>query len=378
MLFWSFVLAFVLAILYYISPTYNVVQVEQKPMADTMVAAFVNTHQAAKRLMYTDTVGTKQVTQQCDGTDSAGNPIKVDCVDAIGTPVKIDVEDTSSRKITFNYKGIMNSFKTSAADCANTVGNGVLSVACAPTQDGGKLYSIGSLAEINPDDIDKMLPTIPVDKLGDITSAVACIADESSDTEIKTNADGSITTSYKKTTPYLTFDCAGKKNGGIGDYVITYMQAPDSEHAAMSRNELWRSGILRRTKGSHECGVLWPATGFTLNEGVYDYTVDNGNITGTVASSAEIGAIERRKYDIDAEYVLDNSRRFTISVPKAITDVLKQDEALKNDMDSGYLLFCITPISDIRASFEWKCTHGYGKYKIMDGDTVVKDCATGE
>jgi len=343
MLFWSFILAFVLGILYYMSPVYNVVDMEQKPQADTMVSAFVNTHQAAKRMMYTDK---GSVTNQCDSTDDSGNPIKIDCLDDEGNP--IEVEDTSQRVITFTYKTAMADLKDGlSVDCSvspecifSQISKGEYPTSPVP------LYSQGALATINADDMRKMLAVVPenddgTDKFSDITSMVACISNESNETDE--------TGMLKTTDSYLTFDCKGGKSKGVGDYVITYMQAPDSQKSTVARNELWRSGILRRTKGSHECGVL----------SLISKNKDNRT---------------RQKYDDNAEYVLDNSRRFTVSVPKAITDVLKQDSTLKNDMDSGYLLFCITPIDDIKASFEWKCNHGYGKYKIMDGTTMVQDC----
>ncbi|MBO7258198.1 MAG: hypothetical protein J6V11_04585, partial [Alphaproteobacteria bacterium] len=238
MLFWSFVLAFVLSILYYMSPVHNTVQIEDKPLADTMVATFVNAHQAAKRLTYTDKGKLKTVNKKCDSkcdtTDEEGKPIQVDCkVDCLenGNPIEIEVEDTSERKITFTYKQAMAGLTGgSLPDCSSE------------SKDPACIFS-GILSEriaiINPDEIKKILPWVDALQNGvdmyNITSAFACIkAGETSS---------------------LTFDCQGGKSGGIGDYVITYMQAPHSD--GIGRNELWRSGILRRTKGSHECGVLW-------------------------------------------------------------------------------------------------------------------------
>lgn len=331
MLFWSFILAFVVGILYYVSPTYNVVQVEQKPQADALVATFVSAHQAAKRMMYSDVAGTKEVNKK----------------DKDGNPILIEVEDTSKRMITFTYKTAVKNLGavTTCSAEGNIKGSGIFETSCETSSSSGTetpVYSVGNLVHIKTDELKKALPSSHEFEDEPVTSAIACISNKG------TNSMGNEVT----TEPYLTFDCKGGKSGGVGDYIITYMQAPDSEKSKMARNELWRSGILRRTKGSHECGVL-------------SLIDDKDNR-------------KRQKYDENAEYVLDNSRRFTVSVPKAITDVLSKDTALKNDMDSGYLLFCITPIDDIRASFEWKCTHGYGKYKIMDGATVVKDCATGE
>ena len=350
MLFWSFILAFVVGILYYVSPTYNVVQVEQKPQADALVATFVSAHQAAKRMMYSDVAGKKEVNKQCDSTNAEGKPIKVDCKDKDGNPILIEVEDTSKRMITFTYKTAVKNLGAACSAEGNIKGSGIFETSCeTPSSSGTEtpVYSVGNLVYIKTDELKNALPSSHKKVTSQfenepVTSVIACISNKG------TNSMGNEVT----TEPYLTFDCKGGKSGGVGDYIITYMQAPDSEKSKVARNELWRSGILRRTKGSHECGVL-------------SLIDDKDNR-------------KRQKYDENAEYVLDNSRRFTVSVPKAITDVLRKDAVLKNDMDSGYLLFCITPIDDIRASFEWKCTHGYGKYKIMDGDTVVKDCATGE
>lgn len=350
MLFWSFVLAFVLSILYYMSPVRNVVQVEDKPLADTLVSTFVNAHQTAKRLTYTDKGGVKTVNKQCDSkcdtTDEEGNTIqvdcKVDCLNEFGNPIKIEVEDTSKREITFTYKQAMAGLTGgSLPDCSSEpkvpacIFSGILSE---------------GIAIINPDEIKKIL--LGLDYIGEtgvltnrlethnITSAFACIkAGE---------------------TPSLTFDCQGGKSGGIGDYVITYMQAPDSQKSTVARNELWRSGILRRTKGSHECGVLWKT-----NAGRITLTARKYNADGDIEEfqrTIDIGS--RKKYDENSPYIMDNSRRFTLSVPTLIGEALAEDDALASDMTDGYLLFCITPMDDIKASFEWKNSHGYGVYQI--------------
>ena len=363
MLFWSFILAFVLGILYYMSPVYNVVDVEQKPQADTMVSAFVNTHQAAKRMMYTDK---GSVTNQCDSTDDSGNPIKIDCLDDEGNP--IEVEDTSQRVITFTYKTAMADLKDGlSADCSvspecifSQISKGEYPTSPVPS------YSQGALATINADDMRKMLAVVPknddgTDKFSDITSMVACISNESNEKDE--------TGMIKTTDPYLTFDCQGGKTGGIGDYVITYMRAPGSSRASSSsdeaaRRELWRSALLRRTKGSHECGVLWKTNAGKITLAVEEFqrTIDIGS---------------RKKYDENSPYIMDNSRRFTLSVPTLIGKAIEESsdnvdadgngkKDITEDMELGYLLFCITPIDDIRASFEWKNKHGYGVYQITD------------
>lgn len=373
MLFWSFVLAFVLSVLYYMSPVHNTVQVEEKPLADTLVATFVNAHQAAKRLTYTDTAGKKTITKQCVDIDSDGKSFSVDCIDAEGNPIEIEVEDTSKRVITFTYKEKMH----------NLIGketSGFLSVdstATATALDSSRKYSDGTLAYIDQTEIEKILPGVSFDEY-DITSAFACI------TNVGTDGVNNTTV-----VPYLTFDCQGgkgggtggkdesetAKTGGLGDYVITYMQAPKSE--GLARNELWRSGILRRTKGSHECGVLWKTVGGEIT--VYAYGYKDSDVDKSTLHEKKVSIPARKRYDETSPYIMDNSRRFTVSVPSLIGDVLAQESALAADMSDGYLLFCITPMDDIRASFVDKCKRGYGKYKIVDTapdrtQTPVWDC----
>ena len=359
MLFWSFILAFVLSLLYYMSPVHNVVQVEDKPLADTMVATFVNAHQAAKRMMYTDMAGTKTVNKQCDGVSPEGKPIKVDCQDEDGLPIPIQVEDTSKRTITFTYKKAMKS--ANKAPCAEKEPQCIFDEVKEGIVPINAQYSHGGLAIINPSEIKKMLHGVTETAFYDynITSAVACISNLANEKDEKGN--------YKNTVPYLTFDCKGGKGNGVGDYVITYMQAPTEEHSIIARNELWRSGVLRRTKGSHECGVLWETKNGELSLMVNNY--QDGKI---IEKSQNIQVDARKKYDKDSPYILDNSRRFTVSVPKVIGEQLAKDVALRSDMKSGYLLFCITPIDDIKASFEWKNKNGYGIYQITDSTTKTK------
>ena len=365
MLFWSFVLAFVLSMLYYMSPVHNVVQVEEKPMADTLVATFVSAHQAAKRLTYTDTVGKKTITKQCVDIDSDGKSVSVDCVDAEGNPIKIEVEDTSKRVITFTYKEKMQGLKTSATS------DFLKKEETLSALDSSRKYSDGTLAKIVPDKIKRFLPAVSNEtfKEYNITSAFACITDAAE--------DGGTTNAY------LTFDCQGGKGGGmggkneseeakkagIGDYVITYMQAPKSE--GLARNELWRSGILRRTKGSHECGVLWKTEDGEIT--AYFYGYKDGDVDKSTLHERKISIPKRKRYDETSPYIMDNSRRFTVSVPTLIGQaVAEEDAALASDMQDGYLLFCITPMDDIKASFESKCDKGYGTYTIYY-DTVSKD-----
>ena len=386
MLFWSFVLAFVLSILYYMSPVHNVTQVENKPLSDTMVATFVNAHQAAKRLTYIDTAKTICVKVDDKGEvekDSNGLPIKKPCIlkddGTIDKEKNFEVEDTSERTITFTYQQAMKN-ANNYSSC--TSGDKRPECIFYEVQNGGD--SRGGLAIINPDEIKKMLPGLIVNKdrktedifqkyVDDygLTSAFACITNVGTDgTTIQ---------------PYLTFDCQGGKNGGIGDYVITYMQAPSDEYSTIARNELWRSGILRRTKGSHECGVLWKTNNIDdepyMNVNSYAYK-DNNLIEGNVRIS--LGT--HKKYDKKSPYIMDNSRRFTLSVPTLIGKVIEESpdnvdadgngkKDITEDMESGYLLFCITPMEDIYRSFKFRCEKGYNHYKtIIYNGTVLENC----
>ena len=53
MLFWSFVLSFVMAILFYAYyPRTDQITIVEKPQAESAVMAFVNSHQAAKKMIY--------------------------------------------------------------------------------------------------------------------------------------------------------------------------------------------------------------------------------------------------------------------------------------------------------------------------------------
>ena len=372
MLFWSFVLAFVLSILYYMSPVHNTVQIEDKPLADTMVATFVNAHQAAKRLTYMDKAGKKNIIKQCDNDFGTG---KTDCLDENGNPIEIEVEDTAKREITFRYKEYMQGLKNNPTSYFLSKEDTLSAL------DSSRQYSDGTLAYIAHTEIKKILPWVKnrdgynVLYMYNITSAFACI------TDVATDGD--------TTTPYLTFDCQGGKGGGtggkdedekdktpsLGDYVITYMQAPPSDGDSIGRNELWRSGILRRTKGSHECGVLWKTQKKSNDDDGYKITVKarKSNADGDIEETErEIHIDSRKRYDKDSPYIMDNSRRFTVSVPALIGDALYNlkdsggNYYLREDMESGYLLFCITPMDDIKASFKDKCKRGYGKYIIKE------------
>ena len=337
MLFWSFVLAFVLSILYYLSPVHNVTQVEDKPLSDAMVATFVNAHQMAKRMTYKSTSDVKTVNKQCDVTDAYGRIIKVDCRDDKGNFIPISVADPTSRTLTFTY---------------------AVSVEESPT-----LWW-----DINPADIKQMLPALTdadFDDLG-IVSQVFCISNDGAEydeagrlyrcnTENIYDKNDNLIGCKPTSKPYLTKKCKGQKGNGIGDYLVTYMLPPEDEYIG---KELWRSGILRRTKGSHECGVLWK-------------TNDDKTINLSSGEEIEVGA--RKKYDENSNYILDNSRRFTLSIPKVIGDNIPLD--YKEAMSNGYLPFCITPIEDIYRSFKLKCQKGYNHYKtITYNEIVLEDC----
>ena len=336
MLFWSFVLAFILSILYYLSPVHNVVEIEDKPLSDAMIATFVNAHQAAKRMTYKSEAEVKKVNKQCDVTDIYGQQVKVDCTDNAGNPVMINVTDPTSRVITFTYAGSVQESKTPWWD-------------------------------INPEDIKAVLPAVIDTDLDDlyIISQVFCLSNDGAVydtngqiTDCKTESiydkENNRIACKPTSEPYLTNICKGKKGNGMGDYLVTYMLPPEDQYVG---KELWRSGLLRRTKGSHECGILWKTM--------------NGKIK--LSSGRVINVEPRTKYDKNSPYILDNSRRFTVSVPKAIGE--KVETEFLEDMKTGYLPFCITPLEDIYRSFKFRCEKGYTHYKkITYNDTVLEDC----
>lgn len=299
MLFWSFVLAFVLSILYYMSPVHNTVQIEDKPLSDTMIATFVNAHQMAKRMTYRSTSDPRTITFTY--ADSVKN----------------------SSELWWNIETTDIALMLPTLTDIDLYGLGIVSQVFCISNDGAVYNEIGKLVSCNAEEIRD-------EKNGDL---IGC----------------------KPIEPYLTKKCKGQKGNGIGDYLVTYMLPPGDEYIG---KELWRSGILRRTKGSHECGVLWQTRA--------DKTIK-------LSSGEEIDVGARKKYDEKSPYIMDNSRRFTLSIPKVIGDKISLDYS--EVMSSGYLPFCITPIEDIYRSFKFRCEKGYNHYKtITYNDTVLEDC----
>lgn len=263
MLFWSFILAFVLGILYYnLYPWSNMVEVRDKPLAESAIIGFVNSHQSAKNALYHFE------------EDSEGN-----------------------RVIVLDYVNQMP-----------------LVSASKPETDQSGLYLFDpqnpdllsdKFGHINQTLRNSALIGQPRSRLKDVHSFVACI-------KVNVNEITNVVTKE------LTFDC---DNDITQNYVVTYMDQPLWWSEDVRKKELWRSAILRRTKGSDECGVLYPRLS---------------------AGHAAITGLSR--FDKDSEYVLDNSQRYIVSIPKEITATMKTNfgGAALDD-----LLFCITSVQNI-------------------------------
>lgn len=258
MLFWSFVLAFVLGILYYnFYPRSDMINIQDKPLAESAVVGFVNTHQSAKKALY-------HFDEDVDGNQI----IILDYV--LQMPlVPSSVSEVEQR----NLKLFFPQDKTKPQD---------------------------KLGHLNTSMRDTGSVGLNRERLSGIYSFVACL-------ELTVNQS---TNQLEKT---LTFNCDNEKTQ---NYVVTYMDQPAWWSDDVRQKELWRSALLRRTKGSDECGVLYK----------------RGSIPGLP------------RYDETSEYVLDNSRRYILSVPTQVTAMMKQN---MNQNDLSDYLFCITSISNI-------------------------------
>ena len=377
MLFWSFILAFVVGILYYVSLPYDAVQIEQKPMADTAVVMFVNAHQRAKEMIYTiENAGSRTV--EITQTDANGNPVK-------GGGYK-DVTDVTAPTIIMMYDDWMRGVIQQSEDATGEIGifhekSAVLDSSTNEIPFGvmDNTYRNSSLTVLSSDRTKEDLMSIV-----SLVARIGTITYEKTEKNALTNEEE--TSVEKGPSKKMIFDCVDYDDGGntgcaceykkqcidgkdcsddahcarvsetdktcdyrsvcrlkgnlmdattdrcvctTKDYVITYMNPELASWAGnekITHQELWRSAILRRTKGSHECGVLYPTVGLQRN-GV--------KVLPKIA----------KKYDTNAEYVLDNSQRFTVSIPKVITDEIKK---YTGETDLTDYLFCITPIDDIQ------------------------------
>lgn len=272
MLFWSFVLSFVMAILFYaVYPRTDQITIVEKPQAESAVMAFVNSHQAAKKMIYN----------------------------------LVDDYSISGKKV---YRVYIDEMKKVGQYKNGEIINENEVVIFDPTINDNNLGLNDNLGYIRSGLRGDYNRGIKGYRLDDIYSAIACI-------KTGTDAEGNVTKE-------LTFDC---DEDITENYVITYADHPAWWDDTTKSRQLWRSALLKRSRLSNECGVLYPRSGGLA-----------GNITGLT------------RYDVNSRYVLDNSQRFVISIPNEITEPLDAREG--GDM-SDYL-FCITPIKNIMQNAE--------------------------
>lgn len=279
MLFWSFILAFISGILYYnLYPRSDMIEVHDKPVAEAAIVGFINSHQSAKNSLYHFEKGT-------DGEQT----IVLDYVHQMPL-VPSSVSEVEKQGL--------HLFDSQSSD--------------APYDKVG---------HINTNIRDAAMVGLPRYRLKDIDSFVACL---------KVNINEVTNTLTKE----LTFNC---DNEQTQNYVVTYMDQPKWWNDEVRTKELWRSAMLRRTKGSDECGVLYPRIG-----------TGHAAVTGLP------------RFDENSEYVLDNSQRYILSVPKEITSMMKMDLGTDNLSD---LLFCITSVQNIVRNAQ---NRGQVKYKGVE------------
>lgn len=270
MLFWSFILAFALGVLYYaFYPRTDYISVVEKPISESAIIAFVNAHQAAKRMLYRiddDGLGGKEVVQIF-----LTEMPKVDANDKIQTPIIFEKQAEGDNDTIGQLK--------------NSIRNNVIRGLKATKTDG-------------------------------IYSYVACL---------KKNVDETNNTSKE-----LTFACDEDRTE---NYLITFSDHPDWWNENIKQRQLWRSALLKKTKGSDECGVVY------CRYGAYEqgHTV----VCGTPGGAPTVSGLPR--YDSTSKYVLDNTQRFTVSIPKEISAAL-ENKAGGNLYD---FMLCITPIRNI-------------------------------
>lgn len=283
MLFWSFVLSFVMAILFYAYyPRTDQITIVEKPQAESAVMAFVNSHQAAKKMIY-------NLVDDYDINGKRVNPIYINEM----------------------KKADMNNIE------ASNVHSAIFEDQTIP---------IDKLGHIKPGLIMDVNRGIKGYRFDGIHSAVACI---------KTDVDVEGTVTKK-----LTFEC---EKGITEDYVITYSDHPSWWDDTTKSRQLWRSALLKRSRFSNECGVLYPRSGGQA-----------GNISGVV------------RYDPTSRYVLDNSQRFVLSIPKEITGAL---DVLEGGNMSDYL-FCITPVKPILENAEKEAARYNAQVGLEETTTI--------
>lgn len=290
MLFWSFVLSFVMAILFYAYyPRTDQITIVEKPQAEYAVMAFVNSHQAAKKMIYN----------------------------------LVDDYDINGKKV---YRVYINEMKKVSQYKDGEITNEREVAIFDPTVNNNNLGLNDNLGYIRTGLISDYNRGIKGYRLDNIYSAVACI-------KTSTDAQGTVTKE-------LTFDC---EENITEDYVITYADHPSWWDDTTKSRQLWRSALLKRSRLSNECGVLYPRSGGLA-----------GNVTGVV------------RYDPTSRYVLDNSQRFVISIPNEITRPLD----VRSGGNMSDYLFCITPIKNIIQNAEKEAARYNAQVGLEETTTI--------
>ena len=290
MLFWSFVLSFVMAILFYAYyPRTDQITIVEKPQAESAVMAFVNSHQAAKKMIYN----------------------------------LVDDYDINGKKV---YRVYINEMKKVSQYKDGEITNEREVAIFDPTVNNNNLGLNDNLGYIRTGLISDYNRGIKGYRLDNIYSAVACI-------KTSTDAQGTVTKE-------LTFDC---EENITEDYVITYADHPSWWDDTTKSRQLWRSSLLKRSRLSNECGVLYPRSGGLA-----------GNVTGVV------------RYDPTSRYVLDNSQRFVISIPNEITRPLD----VRSGGNMSDYLFCITPIKNIIQNAEKEAARYNAQVGLEETTTI--------
>lgn len=421
MLFWSFILAFVVGILYYVSLPYNPVQIERKPVADTAVAMFVNAHQRAKEMIYTikDAGSRNEIPKEEGGGYETVENVRAPTIrmlydnwmrevikekrgdtvdkgifngimiDSLGRDIKLGVMMNDNRNASLtvlsseNTKKDLNNIISVIARIGTVKYQRVATDSAGVESTDQKTNDTALLDCIEYDDTITGNTGCQCDYKKRCADGSECSDDSHCVGISYTDKDGIVyskdgtNVGYDETCVYRSWcrlDGIRMDNGGQTildsannikqtcsctetDYVITFMN-PDyaswAANPAITHQEFWRSGILRRTKGSHECGVLYPKDGMTREDGPL--------VVPPVA----------RKYGKNGpvDYVLDNSQRFTVSIPKLITDEI---ERLMSDDDLTDYLFCITPVDDIRSELTGGKNKDKGGVFHRKGYTIEED-----
>lgn len=279
-----------MAILFYAYyPRTDQITIVEKPQAESAVMAFVNSHQAAKKMIYN----------------------------------LVDDYDINGKKV---YRVYINEMKKVSQYKDGEITNEREVAIFDPTVNNNNLGLNDNLGYIRTGLISDYNRGIKGYRLDNIYSAVACI-------KTSTDAQGTVTKE-------LTFDC---EENITEDYVITYADHPSWWDDTTKSRQLWRSALLKRSRLSNECGVLYPRSGGLA-----------GNVTGVV------------RYDPTSRYVLDNSQRFVISIPNEITRPLD----VRSGGNMSDYLFCITPIKNIIQNAEKEAARYNAQVGLEETTTI--------